>query len=96
LELGDDSRYNIDTTAIVCILLSSSRTHSRTAIMDLRAGWSKAFLYKDSKTGETVAYYYYNKEGKTRRLPPPPLSDDAEDRDGSSYGTFVQAADFSY
>ena len=51
--------------------------------MDIRAGWSKAF-YKDSKTGETVAYYY-DTDGKTSRLPPPPpLSDDEDDSDGSS------------
>ena len=51
--------------------------------MGIRAGWSKAF-YKDSKTGETVAYYY-DTDGKTSRLPPPPpLSDDEDDSDGSS------------
>jgi len=47
--------------------------------MDIRAGWSKVF-YKDSKTGETVAYYYSDADGKTSRLPPPPpLSDDEDD-----------------
>jgi hypothetical protein len=50
--------------------------------MDLRTDWTKA-LYKDKKTGKTIAYYF-NKDGLTSLVPPPPLLlSDADDSDES-------------